>query len=217
MFLGIYGAGGSGREILDLAYEINKKKVKWKEIFFVVDNKSMDFVQDTKVLNFEELSNLKSTEFELIIAVGEPSTRNLLKQKIKEKGYNLATLIHPLAYVGTNTIIGKGTIIQYSSFVSCNVVMGENVYVQPNAGIGHDNIIKDDAVISSLCQLAGHCTIGTGTYLGMNVCVKENITIGDYSIIGMGSMVIRDIPDEVIAIGTPARPMKKNEDRRVFK
>jgi acetyltransferase-like isoleucine patch superfamily enzyme len=47
--------------------------------------------------------------------------------------------------------------------------------------------------------------------------IRENLNIGDHSIIGMGSMVFRDIPEKVIAIGNPARVMRKNENNKVFK
>jgi acetyltransferase-like isoleucine patch superfamily enzyme len=65
--------------------------------------------------------------------------------------------------------------------------------------------------------LAGAVTIGRYTYVGMTVAIKEKVSVGDYAIIGMYSAVYKDIPDEMIAMGNPARPMKRNEERRVFK
>jgi acetyltransferase-like isoleucine patch superfamily enzyme len=51
----------------------------------------------------------------------------------------------------------------------------------------------------------------------MSVPIKEGSMIGKNTIVGMGSVVLRDLPDDVIALGNPARPMKKNENHRVFK
>ena len=62
-----------------------------------------------------------------------------------------------------------------------------------------------------------NCNVGNSVYVGMNVPIKEGITIGDKSIVGMGSCVLRDIPDGVVALGNPARAMKENDSYRVFK
>ena len=82
--------------------------------------------------------------------------------------------------------------------------------------IGHDSSIGADSVLSSGVTVCGNCTIGERSFIGVNVPIKEIISIGNDSIIGIGSVVIRDIPDNVIALGNPARPMKNNDDRRVF-
>lgn len=65
--------------------------------------------------------------------------------------------------------------------------------------------------------MAGHVKIGEYTYVGLSAAIKEGISVGDFTIVGMYSAVIKDIPDEVVAIGNPAHPMKKNEEHRVFK
>jgi acyl-[acyl carrier protein]--UDP-N-acetylglucosamine O-acyltransferase len=102
------------------------------------------------------------------------------------------------------------------SFVSCDVAVGENVLIQPHASLGHDCQIGNHAVLSSFVSLSGECSVGERTYIGMSVPVKETTKIGKDSIIGMGSVVLRDIPDGVIALGNPARPMKENVNKRVF-
>ena len=58
--------------------------------------------------------------------------------------------------------------------------------------------------------------MGTSSFVGMGALIKENILIGDSVIVGMGSVVYRDIQDNVIAIGNPARVAKKNDDKQVF-
>lgn len=72
-------------------------------------------------------------------------------------------------------------------------------------------------MLKKFVSISGHVTIGEKTYIGISVPIKQNVNIGSQSIVGMGSAVIRDIPDDVIAFGNPARVMKKNEEHRVFK
>lgn len=72
-------------------------------------------------------------------------------------------------------------------------------------------------MISSQVNVGGASTIGAGSYIGMGALVKEGVRIGSNSIIGMGSVVYGDIPDDVIALGNPARVARPNSDRKVFK
>lgn len=218
MILGIYGAGGAGRELLDLAKSINSIGARWEKFLFIDDRTEASEVNKTEVISFEKLKQtIGPPRIELIIALGEPELRAILREKVTEAGYSLATLIHPSSVVGTDTVIGPGAVIQYGCFISCNAVIGENVFIQPNVCIGHDTVVHSDAVISSYVCAAGHCTIGEKTYIGMSVPIKEGSVIGKNTIVGMGSVVLKDLPDGIIALGNPARPMKKNENHRVFK
>ena len=85
------------------------------------------------------------------------------------------------------------------------------------ACIGHDSIIGENAIISSFVDVAGNCVVGNQVFLAIGTILKQGITIGEKSILGLGSIVHRNIPSNVIAMGNPARTMKKNIDQRVFK
>ena len=81
------------------------------------------------------------------------------------------------------------------------------------ACIGHDATVGDHSIISSYVDVAGDCHIGNRTFLAIGVIMKQGIIIGDDSIIGLGSVVHRDIQSSVIALGNPARPMKNNIEK----
>ena len=66
-------------------------------------------------------------------------------------------------------------------------------------------------------SFGGDVELGRYAYIGMRSTIKEHVKIGAHSIIGMCSAVYKDIPDKMIAMGNPARPMKKNEEGRVYK
>ncbi len=217
MILGIYGAGGLGREVLELATIINSQTNKWDDIIFVVDGDAPESVNGAKVYSFENALSTFKNNIEMVMGIGEPAVREKLFKKIEDNNINSPVLIHPSVYIPNTTTIDKGTIIQYGCFISCNVKIGKNVFLQPQVNIGHDDNIKEGAILSGFANLAGHVTIGKYSYVGLSTAIKENISVGDYSIVGMYSAVYKDIPDEMIAMGNPARPLKKNEDRNVFK
>jgi sugar O-acyltransferase (sialic acid O-acetyltransferase NeuD family) len=220
MVLGIYGAGGLGREILDLARAIDKQNDSYENIVFIDDNANgseNQTLNGARVLTFSEFSSTTTGDSAgIVIGIGEPAIRAELAVRLEQQGYSLESLIHPMARVSEFATIGQGTVIQYNCSVACNVQIGSNVYVQPMVLIGHDDIIDSHCVISPFACVAGNVHIGDKTYIGMNVAIREGVNIGSESIVGMGSIVARDIEDCVIALGNPARAMKRNETKRVF-
>jgi sugar O-acyltransferase (sialic acid O-acetyltransferase NeuD family) len=217
MILGIYGAGGLGREVYVLASQINVQQKKWEKFIFIVDNPVFNECSGIHVYNFSDvIEKYKSQDLEICIAIGEPKVRAFLRERIIDSGFSLATLIHPNIFIPEDTIICKGAIISANCFISCGSCIGENVCLQPSAMVGHDSQVGDDSVISSLVMIGGKCRVGKRTYIGPVVPVKDRVNIGDDSIIAMGSAVFRDIPNNVIALGNPARPMKANQDKKIF-
>src|SRR5665648_3649 len=212
MILGIYGSGGLGREVLELSKIINANN-RWDDIVFI-DDMEEGKCNGAERYSFEGfIDNFKPADTEIVIALGEPAIREILYKKIIKKNYSLATLIHPNVVIPDNTKVGKGVVINLGDFISCNVKIEDNVFLQQYVTIGHDSILKKHTVVSAFVAIAGHCCIGESTYIGVHVPVKEAIIIGDNVIVGMGSCVLRDIPNDVVAIGNPARPMRKNEER----
>jgi acetyltransferase-like isoleucine patch superfamily enzyme len=136
---------------------------------------------------------------------------------LERDGIEAVTLIHPDVHIPDTTTVGKGVTIQMGAFVSCNVTIEDYVIIQPHANIGHDDVLKKGSTINGCCNLGGQVTVGEFSFIGLSTCVKQGVSIGKNSIVALGSVVSRDIPDEVVAVGNPARPMKKNEENRVFK
>ncbi|MBN3264075.1 NeuD/PglB/VioB family sugar acetyltransferase [Pectobacterium brasiliense] len=215
MKLAIYGAGGLGREVLILAQLINTYQSRWNEIFFIDDFNPGRELKGIAVRDFESISTTRDVE--VVIAVGEPSARESLADKVKSSGLTLATLIHPNVYLSNCTVVGKGCVLCHGVYVSCDVIIRDNAFLQPYASVGHDCVIGEHAVLSTFVTLAGHCTIGARTFVGMSSVVKENTSIGYDTIVGMGAVVFNEVESGVVALGNPARVMRKNDRGRVFK
>ena len=214
--LGIWGAGGLGREVLELAKIINNRDKRWDSFVFIVDGVAVSEVNGAKVIEYEDAKK-KFDGLEVIIGIGEPAIREEKFNLLKDDGIATPSLIHPDVHVPDTVKIGEGTVIQYGCFISSDITIGDNVFVQPQCNIGHDDELADGCIISGFGNLAGNVSIGKYTYIGLSVAVKERVNIGNYSIVGMGSIVYKDIPDEMIALGNPARPIAGNTDRIVFK
>ncbi len=214
MKLAIYGAGGLGREVLELAQEINAVESRWDAFCLIDDSPACEQLGGYPVV---PLNALNPEQYEIVIAVGEPSLRRKLAQKVSAGGFRLATLVHPAARVSASCTIAEGCVICYGAFISCDSVIGRNVHLQPNASLGHDCHIGQDSIISSYANLAGKCTVGERVFIGMNAVVRETTSIGDDTIVSMGAAVFNDIAPAMIVMGNPARAIRPNMDKKVFR
>ena len=118
------------------------------------------------------------------------------------------TLIHPSAYVAPNVKIGYDTFVGFHVCIMANAVIGNHCSFRSSAHIGHDWVIKDGCFVGPNASLLGRGFLGEGVHIGPNVSVKEGIEIGDYAIVGMGSVVTKNIPAYQTAIGSPARQIE---------
>lgn len=219
MNLVIFGESGLGHEILDLVHQIQEVGIKtYDEIVFADDAKNKTEYNGYKTLLPEVIFKKYSpSTTRFVLAIGEPTIRTKVIRRIKEKGYSFETLIHPSAYVGTNSIIEEGTVIQRDVFVSCDCDIGYNCLLQASSIVGHNVSVGENCIISTNCTISGDVSIGNGTYIAVGVSVIQGATIGNDTIIGMASVVTRDVPDNVVALGNPARPMKHKDGGKVFK
>lgn len=219
MNLGIYGTGGFGKEVYDVACRQNEKTKKWKSIFFIDDfkeNASLCYLSNVFSFSYV-LSSYSLDNLEVVIAIGEPVVRIKLKDRLKQNKVKLGKVIDPSAIISPTAILGDGIIVTSDCIIASSVIVGENVAINVKSIVGHDIELANDVVVSSMVNIGGACKIGAGTYLGMGCLIKEGLEIGEEVIIGMGSAVHHNIPKGMIALGNPARPMRENIDKKVFK
>lgn len=215
MVLGIYGCGGNGREVKEVAEDQNK----WKEIVFIDDAYEMDIFNGINRMPFDIFcSKYRTNEAEVVIAIGEPRVKAKVYEKVLKAGFTLANVIHKFSWISPTAKLGRGLIIKNGVTVNTNAVIEDNVAINENSCISHDSIIGKHSQIAGMTAINGNCKIGNTVYIATNVSVKEGTSIGRNSVIGMGAVVSKDVPDNVVAIGIPARFVKIIDDSyRVFK
>ncbi|MCA1938780.1 MAG: acetyltransferase [Dechloromonas sp.] len=214
----IYGAGAFGKEIRDIAQRANRLARTWNDIFFIDDFAAPGtWFGDTQSFSLASvLENFDTTSIEVVVAQGEPVHRETLHGKLTQYGIRLGRVVDPSAIVSPYACLGEGVVLTAFCSVAADAKVGNNVAVNVQAIIGHDVVVGDHTVISSMVNLGGGTRVGSASYIGMGSQIKEQLRIGDRSIVGMGSVLHHDLGDDLIALGNPARAMRKNETRRVF-
>ena len=89
--------------------------------------------------------------------------------------------------------------------------MGDFVFCLSGSVINHDNVIEDRVVFASGVALAGHVHVENGCYLGQSSTVRQFLTIGRGSMLGMGAVVVKDVPPNSVMAGNPARKLRDRD------
>ncbi len=141
----------------------------------------------------------------LLVAVGHCATRARLAASAVEQGLKLATIIHPAATVARSAVVGAGTFVAAGAVVAPGVRLGSNVIVNHGATVDHDGVVADAAHVCPGVHLAGNVRIGERAWVGIGASIIERVSVGADTVVGAGSVVIRDLPAGVVAYGCPAR------------
>ena len=214
MVLGIYGYGGHGLEVEELARVINLKENRWEKIIFIDDAK--DKIDNEKIFSFEDIiSKYSPKDIEFMTGLGEPVIREKLYNKVKEKDYCFAILVHPSASVAESAVLEEGTMVAHNAFVSIKVHLFTNTLVQPMACVHHECSVGRNSVVSTSAVMGGNSSLGYNSFIGLGASVKQGISVGNGSVVGMGAIVIKNVSDRVMVVGNPARAIKMG-DLRAF-
>ena len=217
MILFIYGTRGAGLEVYDLVKRNDKLREKYSEIYFIDDFLDEKEYYGTRTLPFVSHKNYMGDEDgEFSIAVGEPSARKLLFDRVKSAGYSLATLIDETAVISDTAKISEGCIVSAYAVVSSEAVVKENCLVMFESIIGHHALVENHCVICPKATVGGRSRVGTQTFLGLGSSMMQGVNIGEKAIVGLGSMVFRDVEDGSTVLGNPARVTKGNCEHKVF-
>jgi UDP-N-acetylbacillosamine N-acetyltransferase len=145
----------------------------------------------------------------LIFGFGNCEARLKLARLVREKGFWLATAIHPSAVVAADVVIGAGTVVAAGVVINPGATIGENVIVNTCASVDHDCRVEDGAHVCPGVRLAGNVVVGRAAWVGIGATVVDRTRIGSGAIIGAGAVVVDDIPDGVVARGFPARVIRR--------
>jgi acetyltransferase EpsM len=144
-----------------------------------------------------------------ILRVKESYARSQKIEKLMIPMERYFTLIHPRATVSKSAKVGHGTFVGPHANIMPNAIIGNHCSFRAGANVGHDCLLGNYCYMGPNSNVSGYGKLGNGVYIGPNASVADAVKIGAYSVIGIGSVVLKDIPDFVIAFGNPARVRKK--------
>ncbi len=123
----------------------------------------------------------------------------------------LATFVHPWTYIAPNVKLGFGTVVMPNVSISSGTQFGNGCIIMVGATIGHDNKIGKYCHFAAQCCVGAYTQIGDGAHIGLNATTREKISIGKHATLGMGSVLTKNIGDNEIWVGNPAKFLRMAE------
>lgn len=208
----IIGAKGFAKEVLQILHQKNELE---NLVFY--DDVSIDI--GTHIYNkFPIIKSKKEAQdfFNTVdnrftIGIGNPQIRRQLYEDFIALGGVYTSTISLKAEIGSYGVnIKDGCNVLSGATLSNDVTVGTGVIIYYNCLLTHDVIVGDFVEISPNVTLLGKCVIGNNCQIGAGSTIFPNIRIGNNVKIGAGAVVSKDLPDNCVAVGIPARIIKQN-------
>ncbi|MCL1907140.1 MAG: NeuD/PglB/VioB family sugar acetyltransferase [Propionibacteriaceae bacterium] len=207
----VIGAGGFGRETLDVLESVNQANEGhgFRVIGVVDDSPSDENLMRLSRRGYRHLGTISDWKSSgvgdaYLIAVGSPSKRSIIAQCLVGLP-SAPPVIHPRAMVGSLCDVGSGTVICAGVQVSTNVKLGDHVHVNPSVTIGHDVTVANFVSINPGAIISGEVTLNDETLIGAGAVILQGLTVGAQVTVGASACVVEGVPDGVVAKGIPAR------------
>ena len=209
----LFPFGGNAREALMTVLDINKIKKEWDILGFIDDNISVrqENCAGVKVLGDRSLLS-KYPDASILAVPGNAENYHQRADVITSLAVmpsRFARIIHPTAVVSVNARIGFNTLVMAHVVVGCGASVGNHCVILANTTIAHETVVEDFCCIGASVVLSGGVWLKSNCYIGSGTSVRDSLTVGKRSLIGLGSNVVKDIDPGVVAVGNPARPIRK--------
>lgn len=223
---GIYGCGGYGKEIFGIVASLwpNELASGSIRIVFIDDaaerrEQSLFGCAVSTPRAFMALDEPKSC----VVAIGSAEARRDVVRGLTRAEIVIRPLIDPTALVRPFSTIGEAAVIGPYSIVESGATIGDHVHINMHSYVAHDCVIGDFVTISPRASCNGRVIVEEDAFIGSGAIIRpaalgSYLVIGRGAIVGMGAVVTKDVPPDMVVAGNPARVLRhkgeKSVDRR---
>ena len=201
----IFGASGHGRVVLGVLRSTGRAVLGFYDDASELRGVSVDglFVLG-RIEDFGQLS-----ESQAIIGIGDCSIRKAVASRLP--GTLWAVAIHAHSWVDPLCIVGGGSVVCAGAVIQVGAQIGGHCIVNTGATVDHDCQIGHFTHICPGVHLGGNVNVGEGSWIGIGSRIIQRITVGKNVMVAAGATVVRDVPDNAVVMGTPARIVRYRE------
>ncbi len=206
----VYGAGGFAREVKDVVDAMAGAGHQVRCAGFLDDSGKNPggVLNGAPVLGGEEQIVGWKSKAEFLVGIGNPAVKRKVAAKVARFGGRFGNVFHPAAVTSRFVEFGEGTIVTAGVILTNQIKIGRHVILNLDVTVGHDCVLEDLVTVAPGVHISGNVHVGEGTDMGTGAVIIQGIRIGRWSVVGAGSVVTKDIPDNCTAVGVPARVIK---------
>jgi sugar O-acyltransferase (sialic acid O-acetyltransferase NeuD family) len=205
----IVGAGGFGREVLDVVEALEATGMPLAFRGFLDDGEvELERLRRRGALLLGGVSSFGLHADQFVIGIGATDVRSEIAGLLEHLGGRAVKLVHPDSTIGGDNEIGAGTVVTAGVRVTTNVRIGRHVHLNLNSTIGHDTHVGDFVSVFPGVTISGDVVIGERVTIGTGVNIINGVSIGDGAYIGAGAVVTRDVEPGVTVAGVPAKVIR---------
>lgn len=213
----IYGVGGLGCELLEIIEEINAVRSTWNILGFVDDRvKAGDgMIYGYPLLGGREFFHSYVKRVGVLLGFADCAAKEDAYGKITLRpNFYFPVIVHPYSYISPRAVLADGAVIARFCSVHVNASVGKNVLVSNKCEISHDSVVGDFASLMPSVNISGNVTVGKRTFIGVQAAVLQGLIIGSDAIVGMGSVVLNNVPEGCTVVGSPAKIIQHRAEER---
>lgn len=209
----IIGSGGHAKVIVDIL----RNSKNYSPVGFTDPNPQGKTIMGLPVLGDDSFlpELLKKGLRHAFVAIGDNRRRVELSDSVRSIGFELINAISPYAYISPTATLGVGIAIMPGAIIHPDTVIQDYVIINTGATVDHDCFIEIGCHIAGGCTIAGNVKVGLGSLLSVGCKVIPKVNIGEWTIVGAGAVVVNDLPGYSMAIGVPAKIVKKLQEEKV--
>jgi sugar O-acyltransferase (sialic acid O-acetyltransferase NeuD family) len=204
----IVGARDHARLVHDAVLAVNENRPTFAFEGFIAHGTTRPDViekRGARILGGLEYFESCDPDIAFIVGLGSPEDRRAVDRELSEKGFASASVIHPTALISPFAgDIGEGCYIGPFTSIQTEATLERHVHVGAHVNVGHDNTLDSYTTLSPGVMSSGHVFYGEGVMVGANAAFLPKINVGEWSTVGAGAMVSRDVSRGTTVVGVPA-------------
>lgn len=194
----LLGAGDLGREILYAAQDAHASlDTTYVGVAFVDDDTSKhgSQLEGIPVVGWSHLSDIVDDRTDFICAVGSPVGRAALLASLRREQPNarFGTVVHASVVRLPNVGIAEGAYVGPNTTLATGTVLDAHCVVNQNVSVGHDCRVGAQAVVSPNCTLSGRTDVGAGAFLGSGAVTYPGVSVGEGCTVSALAVVARKL------------------------